>query len=57
MSNTHPVTIVVFLVLLALALYSELSSRKVKPKEVPAPSEDRALKRRTDPVWKDRGTL
>lgn len=55
MSNTHPVTIVVFVLLLALALWSQFTAKPKLP--TVSDADKRALRRRTDPVWKDRGTL
>lgn len=54
MSDTHPLVIVIFFLLLGLAVWSHFHE---KPKPQVPPVEDRAYRRRTDPVWKDRGTL
>lgn len=56
MSDTHPLVIVIFFVLFGLAVWSHFHER---PKAITpsSPEPDRAYKRRTDPVWKDRGTL
>ena len=58
MSNTHPLVIVIFVLLLGLALYSNYAAKPIAPTEPPkVPDDPRAHRRRTDPVWKDRGTL
>lgn len=53
MGDTHPLVIAIFFVLLALATYSHLTAR------VPGLKQSRhqlkVQKRRSDPVWKDRG--
>lgn len=55
MSDTHPLVIVIFCLLFGLAVWSHFHE---KPKAIaPVPEPDRAYRRRTDPVWKDRGTL
>lgn len=64
MSNTHPLVIVIFVLLFGLAVWSHFTAKTAKPTKEEIDDvvrrcrhSIRALQRRTDPVWKDRGSL
>lgn len=62
--NTHPLVVVIFLLLFGLAVWSHFTAKSARPTKEEldgivrrSRNHTRALLRRTDPVWKDRGSL